>query len=168
MVQAHGGAGETWHKTSCHTHTVDATNRALSKGGLNVLSLVRCNIKTKTYSNVAPGAFLRCKDRRGAQQQLDPSTRYSLWQRCWTKRQQQKNAVLPEPGYNGKSSRYHPAPCTLHSVRFLGDHTHTHKHTQLHCGARRQLCSSVTTLESWQHAPMMPLGVHESGRSHVE
>ena len=61
--------------THTHTHTVDATNRALSKGGLDVLSLVRCSVKTKTRSNAAPCAFLQCKDRRGAQQQLDPSTR---------------------------------------------------------------------------------------------
>ena len=67
--------------THTHTHMVDATNRALSKGGLNVLSLVRCSIKTKTCSNVALGTFLQCKARRGARQQL-PHSQVSLQNRC--------------------------------------------------------------------------------------
>ena len=65
--------------------------------------------------------FCSAKERRGAL--FDPS----LWQRRWTRGLQQKNAVvstLPEPGHSGKLGPL--PPCTLHSLRFLREHTHTH------------------------------------------
>ena len=81
-TELHTHRGRVHTHTHTHTHTVNGKNRALVKGSLNVLDLVRCSVKTKACSNTVLGAFLQCKGQTKRSTSCIPAAfRYSLWQR---------------------------------------------------------------------------------------